>query len=298
MISPKDPPTSIPMTLDTNVYPQEDSGNSSVSIPKIEAGDQPKDEPKKGHFIHPDRLHLFDNRSQVQKISTDSDNKTKEQDRANSSRAPDGGPPDGDDGDSSGEDNYSGRRRQNNRRGEGGLRPENSERSKPDSDQNGWQRGLGISGLMKAFVGKPTFSGSWEEDLDNCINVFNTLSSMSEISSEEKLKAVPVMLGGDALSFFANNSSTCESFQGAMELLRNWYNSDDRKARVLTKWQGMKLSEALSQKPEESEVAVFRTFVAELMSMQNQLDKSYHQDQFLRDRLLTAVDIPSIQNCQ
>lgn len=31
------------------------------------------------------------------------------------------------------------------------------------------------------------------------------------------------------------------------------------------------------------------------MSLQNQLDPSYHTDQFLRDILLTAVDIPHIQ---
>ena len=149
---------------------------------------------------------------------------------------------------------------------------------------------------MKAFQGKPTFSGSWEEDLDNCINIFNTLATMCEVTDADKLKAIPVMLKGDALNYYANNSSPCTHFDDAMSMLRKWYNSDDRKARILARWQSMKLSDAMNEEPDESEVTIFRKFTASLMSLQNQLDDSYHDDQFLRDRLLTAVDIPSIQS--
>ena len=66
-----------------------------------------------------------------------------------------------------------------------------------------------------------------------------------------------------------------------------WANSDDRRARILSKWQSMTLLEAMADEPKESEVTVFRKFVAKLMSLQNQLDTTYHTDQFLRDRLLT-----------
>ena len=41
---------------------------------------------------------------------------------------------------------------------------------------------LGMNGLMRAFIGKPTFGGSWDEDLDNCIGIFDTLSLMCENS--------------------------------------------------------------------------------------------------------------------
>lgn len=81
-----------------------------------------------------------------------------------------------------------------------------------------------------------------------------------------------------------------------MVILRKWYNSDDRKARILTKWQSMTLLDAMAEDPTESEVTVFRNFVAKLMSLQNQLDITYHTDQFLRDRLLTSVNIPAIQS--
>lgn len=54
---------------------------------------------------------------------------------------------------------------------------------------------------MKAFIGKPTFSGSWEEELENVINVYNTLALIFEVTEEDKLKAVQVMLKGDVLSY-------------------------------------------------------------------------------------------------
>lgn len=36
-------------------------------------------------------------------------------------------------------------------------------------------------------------------------------------------------------------------------------------------------------------------FTAQMMQLQKQLDIPYHEDSFLRDQLLTAVDIPGIQ---
>lgn len=57
----------------------------------------------------------------------------------------------------------------------------------------------------------------------------------------------------------------------------------------------MTLLKAMSDSPEELEVCVFRRFVAVLTSLQKQLDITYHDEKFLRDRLLTAVDIASIQ---
>lgn len=40
---------------------------------------------------------------------------------------------------------------------------------------------LVISVLITAFVGKKYFSGSWEEDLDNTIRIFETLAPICEL---------------------------------------------------------------------------------------------------------------------
>lgn len=93
------------------------------------------------------------------------------------------------------------------------------------------------------FVGKPTTSGSWDEGLDNCINIFETLSAMCEVTLAEKLKAVPVTLTGEELNYYANNVRGCGDFHKAMDLIRAWYSNEDLKSRILTKWKFMTLEE-------------------------------------------------------
>ena len=253
-----------------------------------------------GHYAHPDRLKLISGDNvevNAQGFDKERYEPTPIINNKSAVRMPSGGPPDDDDDDDDSDDDPN---KDRSNTGDGGGLKSNPQDTYIQNSSVGKQyderRGLGINGLMRAFQGKQTFSGSWEEDLDCCINIFNTLAVMCEVSMEDKLKAIPVMLTGDALNYYANNASSCIDFDQAMCMLRKWYNSDDRKARILTKWQSMKLSEAMNEDPGESEATVFRKFTAALMSLQNQLDVTYHEDKFLRDRLLTAVDIPSIQS--
>ena len=75
----------------------------------------------------------------------------------------------------------------------------------------------------------------------------------------------------------------------------NWYNSEDKRAIIMNKWQSITLTQTMTESPEETEVSIFRKFVATLTTLQKQLEVTYHADRFLRDRLLKAVDIASIQ---
>lgn len=82
-------------------------------------------------------------------------------------------------------------------RGDGrGLRPNERPNSTQDRDLiddtidnlDEYKKRLGINGLMRVFNGKPTFSRNWEENLDCFINIFNTLSTMCELTNKEKVK--------------------------------------------------------------------------------------------------------------
>lgn len=75
---------------------------------------------------------------------------------------------------------------------------------------------------MKAFQGKPVFPRRWKEDLENCVNIFNTLATICEVIPEDKFRAIPVTLKADALNYFANNSAKCADFEEAIGLLRAW----------------------------------------------------------------------------
>lgn len=57
----------------------------------------------------------------------------------------------------------------------------------------------------------------------------------------------------------------------------------------------MTLSMAMAEAPTEFEVTIFRKLITQLMTLQDQLNDTFHTYLFLRDRLMTANDIPHIQ---
>lgn len=118
---------------------------------------------------------------------------------------------------------------------------------------------------------------------------------MCEVNYEGKLNYVPVMLTGDALNYYANTAKDCGDFSKDMKILCSWYKWNDHKSRILIKWQSMNITNAISNELEESEISLFRKFVTKFRALQNSLDNNYHTNQFLRDRLLTSIDIPSIK---
>lgn len=58
----------------------------------------------------------------------------------------------------------------------------------------------------------------------------------------------------------------------------------------------MLLTRAMGSMAADSEVMIFRSFIAKLMSLEKQLDTSYHRDRYLRCRLLTGVYIPHLRD--
>lgn len=118
---------------------------------------------------------------------------------------------------------------------------------------------------------------------------------MCEVTNAEKLQSLPVKRKGDALSFFSTNMGNCTSYGEAVMKLRDCYKSDEKRARILTAWKYLTLKKAMGDNPTQSEVAVFRSFVAKLRSLKQQLYPEYQTDSILKDRRLTEVDIPSIQ---
>lgn len=58
----------------------------------------------------------------------------------------------------------------------------------------------------------------------------------------------------------------------------------------------MKLTNYMHDASDATAIGVFRFFVARLLALQKKLVSLYHGDRFLRDRFITAVDIPIIQD--
>lgn len=48
-------------------------------------------------------------------------------------------------------------------------------------------RNMGVHGLMRAYIGKKMFRRAWNENLNNLLKVFDTLTAMCQLTTAEKL---------------------------------------------------------------------------------------------------------------
>lgn len=69
--------------------------------------------------------------------------------------------------------------------------------------------GQRTQGLIMSFSGKKTFLGSREENLDSFVSVYETVSNMCKVSSEDRLKAIPSMLFGNDFNYYLSNIQGC-----------------------------------------------------------------------------------------
>ncbi len=154
---------------------------------------------------------------------------------------------------------------------------------------------LGINGMIKSFQNRKKFSGSWDENLEEAITNYNIFSRICKLSEQEKADAVPYMLEGEAFTFFSQKIPPNTTFDEITKELRKWFTSSEKQARILKKWQEMRLSTEMEKSPDKSEIEVFRTFSFKLSTLQKQLAEHYQHDDFLRDQLVQSVDHTQIQ---
>lgn len=55
------------------------------------------------------------------------------------------------------------------------------------------------------------------------VSIFERLFRMCELSEGQMLNAMPIMLKGDALSYFSTNMNECKPYPDATDLLKWWY---------------------------------------------------------------------------
>lgn len=201
----------------------------------------------------------------------------------------------GDDSDTD-EDNYP---RKTDRHSRPGTREHQSRPSfaqGAQSDDN--SSGLGSNGrdLVKSFIGQTPFSGGYNENLEETINIYEDFCRMCDVNESQKRRAITIMLKGTARAYYSTHVRDAATYDEAVHMLRRRYNNREKKYRLLSEWQEMRLSRAMKDDPTASEMGVFQTFVARMMAIQGQLTSSYKGDRYLRDRLQEAIDIPAVQD--
>jgi hypothetical protein len=118
---------------------------------------------------------------------------------------------------------------------------------------------------------------------------------MACCNEKEKAAGVPMMMDGDALSFYAANVSGTKTFDEIVARLHQEYTSEEQRSRLLRDWQKTSLREEMRNHPEKSQVEVFRIVCRNLTKTQRQLHEDYHNDRFLRDQIIMSADLPEIE---
>lgn len=74
------------------------------------------------------------------------------------------------------------------------------------------------------------------------------------------------------LSFIALHTlKNCLIYEKVINAQQKRYNNADKLSRILPKWKSMRFTEELLKSAHDSEIEVFRKFVAKSMSLQEQL---------------------------
>ena len=163
-------------------------------------------------------------------------------------------------------------------------------------DPSGHMRKGRLDAMMKAFVSRTKFSGSFNEDLEGALDQYETLSSLCNLSDADMSKAFPVMLTGAAFSLYTKQFSRKSLTYGELvDAFRAWYTSEEQRYRLLQIWQSPSLSREMQKQPDMSEVEISGRLSDEMTKIQHQLRSDYRKDRFLRDQLHVAADIPHVR---
>lgn len=89
---------------------------------------------------------------------------------------------------------------------------------------------------MRSFVSRKTFAGLWEEDMDSTISFFETLAMVCGVTSDDKLRAIPIMFSADDLIYYASHITQCRSYEDTTNTVLEWYSNADKRSRILVKF--------------------------------------------------------------
>ena len=147
----------------------------------------------------------------------------------------------------------------------------------------------GVNTIAKLWHGRKKFTGALDEDLIGVLQQYESFALSCNMSKEEMARGIPVILDGEAMSFYSSSLTGVFNYDRICE-----FTSDEQRSRLLTIWQKTSLSAEFDRNPDSSQLAVFKSVCRLLKRTQRQLHVRYHEDIFLKDQLVQAADIPDI----
>lgn len=73
---------------------------------------------------------------------------------------------------------------------------------------------------MRSFNGQKTVTGSWQEDLDSIIYVYEILEAICQTNEDENLKEIPIMLSTDTFLYYSSHAKPFQTYGDASNARR------------------------------------------------------------------------------
>ena len=91
---------------------------------------------------------------------------------------------------------------------------------------------------------------------------------MCELSEEEKLRAMPIILDGHALDYFSSKIlPQSSSYDQCCRKVTEHYTSEEKWGRLLQQWQSIHLSTMMKENDDKSQVYVLKLLTAKLSTI-------------------------------
>ncbi|KAI6245781.1 hypothetical protein HI914_06267 [Erysiphe necator] len=155
--------------------------------------------------------------------------------------------------------------------------------------------GRAITNLRKTYTQELKYCGA-DDSLSLKLEMFYDLCAENGITEDLYRIALPIMLSGQAHTYYYSTIAKLNlDFNGAVQMLRNQYETEQRQQKDFSEWSTITLANMLTQNSNKSLQEFFELMLENLRSMQLRLDPIYQTQKTLRDKVINACR--SIPEC-
>ena len=148
-----------------------------------------------------------------------------------------------------------------------------------------------LSALFKAYHGeKDKYTGYPKDNFDRKYDLFCERCEQVGISGEDRMKAVSIMLCGNAIQFYLKNvKGHHHTFAECVNAIKSRFVTKESSRSLLREWDTLTLNKVMEDNTEKSATDCLELLVTRLQEIQSSLPTDYHSDIILSNKLLNAI---------
>lgn len=84
-----------------------------------------------------------------------------------------------------------------------------------------FEQPIWVTGMMRSFSDIPKIGGSFQDDLDESIESFETIAELYDVTSDQmKKKSIPIIIKGSPMRLYSINKHLITGYDHVITMLR------------------------------------------------------------------------------